>query len=63
MKKRGQEAKSPTRDHAAEEMLPAAYRRSNSNPSPRGAMMRRVPPRESVTTKIDRRLRQVDHCA
>ena len=37
-------------------MLPAAYRRSGSNPSPRGAMMRRVPPRESVTTKIDRRL-------
>ena len=24
-------------------MLPAAYRRSSSNPSPRGAMMRRVP--------------------
>ena len=43
-------------------MLPAAYRRSSSNPSPRGAMMRRVPPRgESVTSKIDRRLRQVDH--
>ena len=43
-------------------MLPAAYRRSNSNPSPRGAMMRRVPPqKESVTSKIDRRLRQVDH--
>ena len=43
-------------------MLPAAYRRSSSNPSPRGAMMRRVPPRgESVTTKIDRRLKQVDH--
>ena len=39
-------------------MLPAAYRRSGSNPSPRGAMMRRVPPRgESVTTRIDRRLR------
>ena len=45
-------------------MLPAAYRRGSSNPSPRGAMMRRVPPRgESVTTRIDRRLRQVDHCA
>ena len=43
-------------------MLPAAYRRSSSNPSPRGAMMRRVPPqRESVTSKIDRRLKQVDH--
>ena len=35
-------------------MLPAAYRRSSSNPSPRGAMMRRVPPRgESVATKIE----------
>ena len=43
-------------------MLPAAYRRSGSNPSPRGAMMRRVAPqKESVTTKIDRRLKQVDH--
>ena len=43
-------------------MLPAAYRRSSSNPSPRGGpIMRRVPPRESVTTKIDRRLKQVDH--
>ncbi len=43
-------------------MLPAAYRRSSSNPSPRGAMMRRVPPRgESVTTKIDKRLRSLDH--
>ena len=29
-------------------MLPAAYRRSSSNPSPRGAMMRRVPPRGEV---------------
>ena len=36
-------------------MLPAAYRRGSSNPSPRGAMMRRVPPqKESVTTKIQR---------
>ena len=43
-------------------MLPAAYRRSSSNPSQRGAMMRRVPPqKESVTTRIDRRLKQVDH--
>ena len=34
-------------------MLPAAYRRSGSNPSPRGAMMRRVPPRgESVTGEL-----------
>ena len=34
-------------------MLPAAYRRSSSNPSPRGAMMRRVPPRgESVTSMV-----------
>ena len=43
-------------------MLPAAYRRSSSNPSPRGAMMRRVPPqKESVTSKIDKRLRSLDH--
>ena len=35
-------------------MLPAAYRRSSSNPSPRGAMMRRVPPRgESVMDLFD----------
>ena len=34
-------------------MLPAAYRRSGSNPSPRGAMMRRVPPRgESVSGEL-----------
>ena len=43
-------------------MLPAAYRRSSSNPSPRGAMMRRVPPRgESVTSKIDRRLKHLEN--